>query len=48
MQVADAVHVATGIEQCTHRFEMAAGGGPMERIRVVSGFAYVGIRAVFD
>jgi len=46
MQVADAVHVATGIEQCTHRFEWPRAR-PNGADTFVSGFAYVGIRAVF-
>jgi len=42
------VHVAIGIEQRAHDVNMPMCRGPMQRIRVVSGLARVGIGAALE
>src|SRR5438105_9253864 len=46
--IAEAVHVATRVEQGAHRIEMAAGGSPVQRGGVVARFAGIGIGAVLE
>ena len=46
MKVADAVHVATGVEQRAGGLDVPYSGGPMQRIRVVASLACVRVSAI--
>ena len=48
VQVSGPVHVGAGVEQQADALERAAGGGKVERRRVVIAVAGVGIRAVLE
>src|SRR5204862_5759666 len=48
VHVADAVYITACIEQCSRDVEMSVGGGPVQRVSVVSGLARIWIRAVFE
>ena len=48
MQVADAVHIGSGVEQQPHRFKRGTSCGEMERERVVTLVPSVRVSAVFE
>src|SRR5262245_30664131 len=46
MDVATAVHVPAGIQQCLRDLDTATGGSPMQRVGVISRFAHIWMSAL--